>query len=197
MERKTMQATRSQANTLKRWCLLAAGLLAAGTGIDAAAHSASRQKMVMSTPIHASAAQVWALVGDFNNWQRWLPMVEATRDAGDGKTPETPRTLVLKDSRAEIVETLDAIDPAAMVLKYRIRKVDIDAFPVNTYSSTITVKANGASDSIVEWKAAYFRADQNFDPPAKYNDDAATAAVTALYTAGLANLKKVAEAAPR
>jgi hypothetical protein len=150
MERKTMQATRSQANTLKRWCLLAAGLLAAGTGIDAAAHSASRQKMVMSTPIHASAAQVWALVGDFNNWQRWLPMVEATRDAGDGKTPETPRTLVLKDSRAEIVETLDAIDPAAMVLKYRIRKVDIDAFPVNTYSSTITVKANGASDSIVE-----------------------------------------------
>ena len=181
---------------MKRCWILAAALLAASICIDAAAHSASRQKIVLSTPIHASAEQVWALVGDFNNWQRWLPMVEATRDAGDGKTPEAPRTLVLKGSGAQIVETLDALDPAAMMLKYRIRKVDIDAFPVNTYSSTITVKPNGASDAIVEWKAAYFRADQNFDPPAKYDDDAATAAVTALYTAGLANLKKVAEAKP-
>lgn len=180
---------------LKKLLLGAITCLAATTAIDAGAHSASRQKVVISTPVHASAAQVWALVGDFNHWERWLPMVSATRDAGDGTSPDAPRTLVLKPGGSEILETLDGIDPAAMTLKYRIRKVDVDAFPVNTYSATIIVKPVGATDSIVEWRGAYFRADQNFDPPEKYGDDAATAAVTALYNAGLANLKQVAEKA--
>ncbi len=180
-------------NSLAGMRLWIAGCLAATVAIDAAAHSASRQKVVLSTPVHASAAQVWALVGDFNHWERWLPMVSATRNAGDGVSTEAGRTLVLAPGGTEIVESLDAIDPTNMTLKYRIRKVDVDAFPVNTYSSTISVKAVGAGDAIVEWRGAYFRADQNFDPPAKYGDDAATAAVTDLYTAGLANLKQVAE----
>lgn len=179
------------------WLLAGAALLSMGTSVDAAAHSASRQKLVLSTEIHASARQVWALVGNYNEWQRWLPMVETTRDAGDGVSAGALRTLVLKDGGSRIVESLDSIDPPGMTLKYRIKKVDIDVFPVNTYSSTIVVKENGPTDSTVEWRGAYFRADQNFDPPAKYGDDAATAAVTALYTAGLANLKKVAEQAAR
>ncbi len=181
----------------RRWLALGIALLAANATFDASAHSASRQKLVLSTTIHASAAQVWALVGDYNNWQRWLPMVERTGEAGDGKSPGALRTLVLKDSGSKIVESLDAIDDAAMTLKYRIREVDINVFPVNTYSSTITVRPNGAADSTVEWRGAFFRADQNFDPPEKYNDDTATAAVSSLYSAGLANLKKVAEQAGR
>ena len=181
----------------RNWLAAGAGVLAATMVIDAAAHSASRQKLVLSTPIHASAEQVWALVGDFNHWQRWLPAVETTLNAGDGKSEEAPRTLVLKGSGARIGETLESIDTVNMILKYRMRKVDIDAFPVNTYSSTISVKPTGPGDVIVEWRAAYFRADQNFDPPKKYDDDTATAAVTALYTAGLANLKKVAEQSAR
>lgn len=175
------------------WLLLSAGVLAASISYDASAHSASRQKLVMSMPIHASAAQVWALVGDFNHWQRWLPMVETTLDAGDGISEDAPRTLVLKGSGSKIGETLDGIDMAGMTLKYRMRQVDIDIFPVNTYSATIRVKPNGAGYAIVEWRGAFFRADQNFDPPKKYDDDTATAAVTAFYTAGLANLKTVAE----
>ena len=181
----------------KQWLRLGLALLAATAACEASAHSASRQKLVLSTAIHASAEQVWALVGDYNNWQRWLPMVERTRDAGDGKSPGALRTLMLKDGGAQIVESLDSIDNAGMTLKYRIRDVDINVFPVNTYSSTITVRPNGATDSTVEWRGAFFRADQNFDPPTKYNDDSATAAVTALYDAGLANLKKVAEQAGR
>lgn len=170
-------------------------LLVIGTGISlgAAAHSASRQKIVLSTDIHASAAEVWKLVGDFNAWQRWLPMVEATREAGDGHSAEARRTLVLKESGSRIVESLDMIDDGAMTLKYRIREVDTNVFPVNTYSSTIVVKSIGPNDAKVEWRGAYFRADQNFDPPAKFNDDAATEAVSQLYSAGLNNLKKVAE----
>lgn len=181
----------------RRSVTVALALLAASTAFDASAHSASRQKLVLSTTIHASAEQVWALVGDYNNWQRWLPMVERTRDAGDGRSPGALRTLVMKDTGAQIIESLDAIDTAGMTLKYRIREVDVNVFPVNTYSSTITVRSNGAADSTVEWRGAYFRADQNFDPPEKYNDDTATAAVTALYGAGLANLKKVAEQTAR
>ena len=182
---------------LRGWLALSLALLGATAAVDAAAHSASRQKLVVSTTIHASADKVWALVGDYNNWQRWLPMVERTRDAGDGTSPGALRTLVLKDSGAQIVESLDGIDIPGMTLKYRIRTVDIDVFPVNTYSSTITVRPNGIADSTVEWRGAFFRADQNFDPPEKYNDDTATAAVATLYKSGLENLKKRAEQAGR
>lgn len=181
----------------RRFITLGLALLATTAVFDATAHSASRQKLVLSTPIHASAEKVWALVGDYNHWQRWLPTVARTADAGDGKSAGALRTLILKDSGAQIVESLDAIDDDAMTLKYRIRTVDIDVFPVNTYSSTITVRANGAADSIVEWRGAFFRADQNFDPPEKYSDDTATAAVGEFYSAGLANLKKVAEQSGR
>ena len=181
----------------RRWLTLGLALLAASVSIDAAAHSASRQKLVQSIAVHASAERVWALVGDYNNWQRWLPMVERTDEAGDGTSAGALRTLVLKDSGSRIVESLDALDNPGMTLKYRIRTVDIDAFPVNTYSSTITVRPNGPADSTVEWRGAFFRADQNFDPPEKYNDDTATAAVARLYQAGLDNLKKRAEDAAR
>jgi hypothetical protein len=173
--------------------LAAAGLAFATLTLDAGAHSASRQKLVLVKEIHASADAVWSLVGNYNAWERWLPMVETTRDAGDGKSPGALRTLVLKGNGSQIVESLDAIDEAGKTLKYRIKQVDIDVFPVNTYSSTISVKPRGEHDAVVEWRGAFFRADQNFDPPAKYNDDAATAAVGALYAAGLDNLKKIAE----
>lgn len=203
MQKKTstLEVCSAQAATVvmraRQWATLGLALLTITAAFDVTAHSASRQKLVLSTTVHASAEQVWALVGDYNHWQRWLPVVERTIDTGDGKSAGALRTLILKDSGARIVESLDAIDDAGMTLKYRIRTVDINVFPVNTYSSTITVRPNGATDSTVEWRGAYFRADQNFDPPEKYNDDTATAAVSGLYSAGLANLKKVAEQAGR
>jgi hypothetical protein len=54
------------------------------------------------------------------------------------------------------------------------------------------VKADGAK-SVVEWRGAFYRGYPNNNPPADQNDEAAVAAVTAVYKAGLANLKTLAE----
>ena len=63
---------------------------------------------------------------------------------------------------------------------------------MTNYSSTITVKAEG-SGSVVEWRGAFYRAYPNNNPPPDQNDEAAVAAVTGVYKAGLANLKAIAE----
>jgi hypothetical protein len=47
---------------------------------------------------------------------------------------------------------------------------------------------------VVEWRGAFYRAYPKNDPPPDQNDEAAVAAVTAVYKDGLANLKKLAEA---
>lgn len=66
---------------------------------------------------------------------------------------------------------------------------DVGILPVTNYSSTISVKANG-DKSTVTWKGAFYRGYPNNDPPADLNDEAAVEAVTNVYKAGLAHLKK-------
>jgi hypothetical protein len=69
---------------------------------------------------------------------------------------------------------------------------DITVLPVNNYSATLSVKDSG-DGSIVTWRGAFYRGYPNNDPPAELNDEAAVAAVTAVYKAGLQNLKLLAE----
>lgn len=170
---------------------LGVGLVAVALSVNAHAHGAARQKVVQSVTINAPAPAVWALVGDFNGWNKWLPGVTSSTDT-DGNKVGAERTLVLGNG-SKIIEYLEQYDASAMTLRYRIHQVDTKVLPVATYSSIISVTAAGPKQSTVEWKGAFFRADQNFDPPPGQDDAAAISAVTKLYTAGLANLKKVAE----
>ena len=54
------------------------------------------------------------------------------------------------------------------------------------------MRADG-DKAIVEWRGAFYRGHPNNDPPPDQNDDAAVAAVTGVYKAGLTNLKKIVE----
>lgn len=66
---------------------------------------------------------------------------------------------------------------------------------VTNYSSTITVSPDGADQSVVEWRGAFYRGYPNNDPPPELNDQAAIAAVSAIYQAGLDALEQKVEGA--
>jgi Polyketide cyclase / dehydrase and lipid transport. len=52
---------------------------------------------------------------------------------------------------------------------------------------------NQGSQSVVEWRGAFYRGYPNNDPPPDQNDEAAVKAISGVYKGGLENLKKLVE----
>ncbi|MEN9892823.1 MAG: hypothetical protein RLY78_3118 [Pseudomonadota bacterium] len=175
----------------RRACL-ATLLAAAGAGLlagPAAAHGPTRQKVTEEITINAPAAQVWARIKDFDGLKTWHPAV-ADSPASAGNTVGSVRSIQLKGGGA-LEETLEAWDEARMRLSYRAKNGG--ALPVTNYTSTMTVKPDGETRSIVEWRGAFYRGFPNNDPPPDQNDEAAVAAITGVYKSGLAALKQQVE----
>jgi hypothetical protein len=161
------------------------------TGV-ASAHGPTRQKLTETIDINAAPEAVWAVVGDFAHPEKWLPMVESTTAQG-GNDKGAIRELKLK-SGGLIKEELKNLDAEKKSLQYKTAEdPDCAVLPVKNYSSTITVEANPAGGSKVEWNGAYYRCFLNNNPPPDQNEEAANAAVGKLYKEGLANLKTVVE----
>ena len=158
----------------------------------AGAHGPTRQKAEESIVINAPAAKVWALVGDFNGLDKWVPPVEAS-SATNGNTVGSVRTLSITGGE-KLNEVLESYDAGAMKLGYKMREPNTKVLPANNYSANITVAAQGATASKVTWRGAFYRGFMNNNPPAELNDDAALKAVSGLYKVSLEKLKKVAEA---
>lgn len=157
------------------------------------AHGPSRQKVTHSITINAPAADVWALIADFCAISKWHPAIAACTLEG-GNVVGAKRSLrVGKADGPEIVEELQAYDPATMMYRYKIIKTDNAVMPVTTYSAFLTVTAQGDKASTVEWRSGFYRAYPKNNPPPELNDEAAVKAVTAVYQQGLDNLKKLAE----
>ena len=157
-----------------------------------AAHGPTRQKVTETIEINATASEVWAVIGEFGVAHTWLPMVQDTESEG-GNEPGAKRVLIL-GPETKVYETLKKHSPEKMSYSYKIPNDthNVDILPVNNYSSTLSVKGDGAK-SIVTWKGAFYRGYPNNDPPPELNDETAVKAVTALYKAGLAHLKEVVE----
>lgn len=175
--------------SVRIFTMLALAVLAS----SANAHGPTRQKVTETINIEASAEAVWEIIKDFGVAHTWLPMVQATESEG-GNEPGATRVLTLGPD-VKVYETLKTYNASKMMYKYKIPVAthDVKILPVNNYSSTISVKADG-DNCIVSWKGAFYRGYPNNDPPEELNDEAAVKAVTALYKAGLAGLKEVAEA---
>ena len=162
-----------------------AGLLANPTQ----AHGPTRQKAIEKITINAPPAAVWAKIKNFDALKDWHPAV-AQSPADKGNAVGSVRQLKLKGG-GELTETLEGFDDARM--KYSYRAKDGGALPVTNYTSTIGVSGD-ASQSVVEWRGAFYRGFPNNDPPPDQNDEAAVNAVTGVYKSGLENLKKLVEA---
>lgn len=157
--------------------------------LTAAAHGPSPQKVEKTVTIKAEPAKVWAIVKDFGAFDKWHPAVASSKlEKKDG---ETYRHIKLKDG-GTIVEKLRSADDESMQLKYEIVK---STLPFTDYYAVIKVKPGAnPGETNVTWMGRFYRVYKLNPPiPAGQDDETAVAAVTGIYDAGLANLKKVAE----
>lgn len=160
------------------------GLILPGMAL---AHGPSRQKVTVTTEVAADPASVWEAIGNFHDMS-WHPVVFETQGEG-GNEIDSIRTLVLGEAGGPtITESLYKYDAAKMTYSYRIDEVAVEVLPVTNYSSHLTVKPRDGGGSLIEWRGAFYRGYPNNDPPAELNDEAAIAAVTDVYDAGMAAL---------
>jgi hypothetical protein len=176
-------------NTTRKLLVLT---LAAGLPLVAHAHGPSRQKVELSVDVKADPATTWAVISDFCAIEKWQPAVAKCEQQG-GNEPGATRTLTLEGSGAVIRNELLKYDAQAMSYKYKITENDVKNFPVTTYAATLAVSPGEGGGSKVTVKAGFYRGYANNDPPPELNDEAAVKAVTSLYEAGLAEIRKLAE----
>ena len=158
----------------------------------APAAEAALLNVSQSVSINAAADAVWAKSRDFNNLNGWHPAVAKLEIVeGSNNVVGVVRVLTLAgDTPATIKEKLTAFDDAGKTYTYEIVE---GVLPVNSYSSTFVVAADGADKSTVTWSGSFKRADTSATPAAGKDDATATATIEGVYTAGLDNLKKVLE----
>lgn len=169
---------------MKRRTFAAAALAAVVLPGLAFAHGPTRQKVTLTTEVAAEPDAVWAVIGDFQDFS-WHPAVHATTGEG-GNAIDATRVLTLGAADGPTIsELLYKYDPAKMTYSYRITEVAVETLPVTNYSAHLTVKPRDGGGSVVEWRGAFYRGFPNNDPPEHLNDEAAIAAVSSVYQAGL------------
>ena len=155
---------------------------------DVFSHGPTRQKLKESITINAKPEDVWNVIKDFGKIDIWHPSISKVES--DGKT----RTIYYSPrNNTAIKQKLENYSAEKMMYKTSITEVDIKFFPVNTYTANISVKGNEDGTSTVLWKAAFYRAYVNNDPPPELNEAAAIKAVKEFFQSGLNNLKKKLE----
>ena len=170
--------------------LIIAGLCALLFAPIASACGPTRQKHVTSLEINAPANAVWAVVGNYAdfNWTGRVVKIEAT----GGLVPEVARRQLIFRSGAVFADALSAYEPENKLIAFMTETEDVKELPVRNYASRIVVRELDGH-TIVEWRGAFVRGYPNNDPPPELSDEAALAAVKAFQEQALKNLKKLIE----
>ena len=155
------------------------------------AHGPSRQKVEKTVEINASPEKVWSIISEYCAISDWHPMIDKCESDG-GNEVKTIRTLTLGNGEL-LREELLKYNPEKMMYQYMFKEPNLKAVPVSSYGSTIMVKPGENGGAILIWKSGFYRGYMNNDPPPELNDEAAVAAVTAVYEAGMASIKELAE----
>lgn len=169
--------------------LPALGLLLAFAA-PAQAHGPTPQKAEAKATVAAAPDAVWKIAGDFAGIGAWHPMVKAVKAKG-GNTAGAERVLVLE--KGEITDGLDDVDTAQRSLSWRLNTENVEALPVSFYTITLSVNDAGGGKSEVVMAGRFYRGDTSNFPPDELNDEAAVAAMTAFFEAGVNGLKAKAE----
>ncbi len=167
--------------------VLAISALAAGYCVAAAPQLHVKKSITVNAP----AAAVWRVAKDFNGLNTWHPAVAKDEIVeGENNTAGAVRLLTLKDG-GTIKEKLLSFDDAGRTFKYAIIE---GVLPVSDYTSTFTVVSAGKNKTLVTWSGRFKRKNPGEQPAGNENDKTAVDTIGAVYTAGLDNLKKLAEA---
>ena len=112
------------------------------------AHGPTRQKVTLTTEVAASPAEVWAVIGDFQDMS-WHPAVYSSTGEG-GNEIDATRVLTLgQEGGPTISEVLYKYSDEKMSYSYRITDVLVEVLPVTNYSSHLTVKALDGGGSMI------------------------------------------------
>lgn len=169
---------------MKKREFLAVTLAAALLPGLAVAHGPTRQKITLIAEVSAAPAEVWAVIGNFQDMS-WHPAVHSSKGE-NGNEIDATRVLTLgAEDGPTISEILYKFSDEKMSYSYRITDVQVEVLPVTNYSSHLTVKPRADGGALIEWRGAFYRGYPNNDPPPELNDEAAIAAVTGVYQAGL------------
>jgi len=168
---------------MKRRTFIAAAGLALMPAL-ALAHGPTRQKVTLTTEVAASPADVWAVIGNFQDMS-WHPAIHSSTGENDNAIDAT-RVLTLGEAGGPTIsEILYKFSDEKMSYSYRITDVLVEVLPVTNYSSHLTVKPRDGGGALIEWRGAFYRGYPNNDPPEELSDAAAVAAVSGVYQAGL------------
>ena len=155
------------------------------------AHGPSRQKVEKMVEINAAPEKVWSVISEYCAIKDWHPAIDECESDG-GNEAKTIRTLTL--GNGEILrEELLKYNPEKMMYQYMFKEPNLKAVPVSSYGSTIMVQPGENGGSVLIWKSGFYRGFMNNNPPPELSDEAAVAAVTAIYEAGMAQIKELAE----
>jgi len=124
--------------------------------------------------LSSSPTEIWSVIGDFDSFDSWHPVVATSETVQDGTAKV--RHLTLGDG-SKIVERLDSHDDDARSYIYTI--LDSGPLPVRNYQSTLEVSGDG-SVSTVTWSSEF--------EPHEASEADAQAAISGVYTAGFAAL---------
>lgn len=168
----------------------------------ASAHGPTRQQVDEKIFINAAPEKVWAMVKDFGGLHNWHPAIAST-ELKDDKT----RVLTLNaEGNPTITEELDKVDEDKMTVIYKITDMSVVktitfnskdtpyyTLPVNNYKAWLSVKAKDGGSEVL-WRGKFYRSFMDNPPvPEGQSDQDAVAAITDVYTSGLANLKAIME----
>lgn len=158
-----------------------------------AAHGPSRLRVTEEIQVNAPPEKVWDLIKDFCAIAEWHPAIAKCQ--GEGGNEDGATRLLTLDAEGDptILETMRKYEPEKMSYQYRITEVDVNVIPVTTYAATLSVEAGDNGGAKVVWKGGFYRGYTLNEPPPELNDEAAINAITGIYQAGLANIKKLAE----
>ncbi len=146
-----------------------------------------------SIEIDARPDEVWAVVSDFVGLINWLPGFESSHLVlGENNIPGAIREL-RRGNGTTVREQLVEWDPYRKTLTYRYAD---GAVISSDYRATVLLTELAGGRTRVDWSATFRRLAYWTDtPPAGQDDETPLKALNRVYPLGLANLKKLVEAA--
>ncbi len=137
-----------------------------------------------SVEINAAPSAVWNIVKDFDGLNKWHPAFskDVITKGGNGQVGSV-RAVTLKDGPT-FTEEMTAYDDAKMMFSYKIIE---SSLPIDKYTSTMTVAANG-NGSVLTWLGNYIT-----KAGSGKTDADSQGLIDGAYQAGIDNVKKMAE----
>jgi hypothetical protein len=172
--------------------LLAVLAVLLGLAQVVAAADAPELKVEHSITIDATPDEVWAVAGDFNGIQRWLPTIAASRMIlGKSDQVGAIRELTRQNGTKVEEKLLEYENGSEKTLTYTYVGGAVIA---TDYFATMIVSPAGEGKTKVVWKARFKRLAYWTDQPPEGQDDATPVnLLNKAYPFGLQTLKKVVE----